>query len=808
MNPQDLSPQLAQAMRERDYARLREIVGQCPLNAMTEEVLGFPLAPDKDHPFMATSALLQLALGYVTEGAYALAEAFATVGMHEALTLYAIREENDPINFEFLAAHSLDLMMQILNSTGRPREAYTLYDETSTRYPTLAATPDFLPATLEAAETLLVLNEAGRAREIFAGIQESALSPAYRPSYDRIRRDLSYQTTSVTTLPEEFAASHAALEAKGIADLIEGWKRVSEKDGLPIEVDFERLMASLASAQNEDERMDLLMEQLAHINSPKMDGWALADPNSLAGFRYRYEALLRQFASDADHSPEPQKLRDSIAEHEALIALADTLFLPDDAEQLLYTLHYAYARLEAWAEAARCLNDLAGRLEAKRSRVQSPDERAGIFQRYPDLFSRLCQMHSNAGNMAGALEAAEATKGRNLADTTQEAPELGALTNALKTPDADVIKATLHTAGCHYLSYLVCGQDIYVAFMSKDGHTLGGFIGGAADALDSWLQKGYADPVRWESPRAGLFGQKKDISRLMTPLLSPLQKAIEAGWVAAGDHIVYSPDGPLYFFPLHYVRLSDDFFLIERHSVSRVHGAGQLVQLLEEPAQRPRTAQSVSTPSANDGPENAAAFGEVERWLAAHLPSETVAPSVEAVLEHLRSDGLVHFATHGTFPKKPFDDPRQNNPFYSSGLLLRDEAGELPQLDPYFQYFSTPHLLNPARLTEAAPDVSGSHFTLQACVSGNARRGAGGDALGLEWALFRCGAASILGANWDVSLAEANTFCARFYDHWLLQGKSRAAAHRSAMCEGLHDVSGAPRPVQLWGGLTLSGDFR
>ena len=109
-------------------------------------------------------------------------------------------------------------------------------------------------------------------------------------------------------------------------------------------------------------------------------------------------------------------------------------------------------------------------------------------------------------------------------------------------------------------------------------------------------------------------------------------------------------------------------------------------------------------------------------------------------------------------------------------------------------------LLSPARVMNL--DVSGSHVTLQACVSGLMREGVGGDALGLEWALMLRNADSILSTHWNVSARESSAFCISFYKQWLATRKSRAAAWRRS-CLALKG-----KGALQWSSFSLSGDWR
>jgi CHAT domain-containing protein len=127
----------------------------------------------------------------------------------------------------------------------------------------------------------------------------------------------------------------------------------------------------------------------------------------------------------------------------------------------------------------------------------------------------------------------------------------------------------------------------------------------------------------------------------------------------------------------------------------------------------------------------------------------------------------------------------------------------LPDLDLLKSGTAINHtLLTPARALSW--NIAGASVTMQACVSGLASEGIGGDALGLEWALIQAGAASLLSTHWEVDVPPSVEFCTRFYEKWLLVGLSRAEAWRETIL-GLID---SRVPLRDWAPFSLSGDWR
>src|SRR5205085_1998335 len=109
--------------------------------------------------------------------------------------------------------------------------------------------------------------------------------------------------------------------------------------------------------------------------------------------------------------------------------------------------------------------------------------------------------------------------------------------------------------------------------------------------------------------------------------------------------------------------------------------------------------------------------------------------------------------------------------------------GTLPELDAGNYYYQSPHLLYPERLLQSHASLQNSHVSMQACVSGRSLEGYGGDALGMEWAFFYKGVASVISANWNIDVHWSNKIFVAFYKAWLQDGMSKAAAHRKALLD-------------------------
>jgi CHAT domain-containing protein len=286
-----------------------------------------------------------------------------------------------------------------------------------------------------------------------------------------------------------------------------------------------------------------------------------------------------------------------------------------------------------------------------------------------------------------------------------------------------------------------------------------------------------------------------------------LDDLLTQGVVARDDHICYSADDDFTNVPLHYVRFREGI-LLDYFSVSRVHSAFHLERVLSRGRMAaPDSFTGIAVPMRQDlertDVESFLKYLDAPlTWLARHgLSGKTLRD--DATLSRIAAEPLahrvVHFSTHGDFPLEG------GNPFRDSFLLLADESG----LPDQVSVTSGGHRgrLTPASILEAGLDLEGSHVSMMACVSGLAKEGIAGDALGLDWAFIQAGAASLVSTHWNVSAAAAARFFTRFYARWIDDGQPRAAAFRATVLE-LLGSDRSPDALWQWSAFSLTGDFR
>jgi CHAT domain-containing protein len=164
---------------------------------------------------------------------------------------------------------------------------------------------------------------------------------------------------------------------------------------------------------------------------------------------------------------------------------------------------------------------------------------------------------------------------------------------------------------------------------------------------------------------------------------------------------------------------------------------------------------------------------------------------------------LIHFSTHGIFPSEEKQNQNDTvNPYHASGLVLAKE-GQLPK-DGDGQGGT---LLTPEEIIKGKLNFAGSHVTMEACVSGRAKEGIGGDAIGLDWALMLAKASSLLSTHWNVDAGSSRLFSQTFYQYWLFEKNySRAQAWQKTVLDLMK--SQATSSSHHWAAFSLSGDWR
>jgi len=671
------------------------------------------------------------------------------------------------------------------------------------------AHPTLLMYCVDAHLQLDQLEEAGR---LLAVVEQLPLPDTQAPDQRRradLRRkfDALARRSATELAPERvdpdsaFRASHADLK-----QMVVGLREMDERM-FGADSPFRGIVDTLTGDVQDDPANPAEWLQRTQGSRDALTEVLSGGAGEMNALRNRNRAInAAEIFSDPTKGHDPASIEASLAVLLEAREWARSHDCSDDENFALWGLYLCYSRTKREPQAIEVLQTLRGHLEAKRLQIADPMKRAGVFLEYPYLFGSLCRLLCGANRGVELLDAMEGAKGRVLADALTIRRGQAVADAAFASPIDDLVTA-LAGATAHYLSYFVDDEETYAVLVTKDGAIHSRSIALGKEQLRDLARS--IDPSRWTRPRAGYFGKAAAAPERLTPLVAWLQPFLEDGTLSAGDHLCYSPDEYLHLVPLHYVHVGG-VPLVRQLSVSRIHSVAAVTALLNELPARPTEFLAAQVPAQQDLGDAAkvAVLERVAEWLAEHASGVTLTrerATIEALSALDMTNRVVHFATHGVFPKDDIEG-RNPNPFKSSGLALASD-GRLPSLDAAIRGTSMEGLLTPERVLTL--NVKGSHVTLQACVTGLAKEGIGGDALGLDLAFLLAGAQSLLTTHWDVSAHASADFSRRFYQKWLLEGATRAAAWRAAILE-LRDASttGDLPGEYYWAAFSLSGDWR
>ncbi|GAH62798.1 unnamed protein product, partial [marine sediment metagenome] len=226
-------------------------------------------------------------------------------------------------------------------------------------------------------------------------------------------------------------------------------------------------------------------------------------------------------------------------------------------------------------------------------RYVDPLERGGVFSIYPYLFYSSVEHLYKANREDDMLDAIEGSKGRTIIDSLEK-ESLREFSNFELYNVRELLYPLLLRENAHYISYHVDDDCSYISLVTKSGAISSHQVTLGKSQLEVWYRKNLHNPASW----TGQF-IKTDIIKELGPLVSFLKPFIEKGVIEENDHICYSADHLLYLFPLHFVKIGNKP-LIDLFTVSRIHNAGHLINLLSKPLKRPDRCLTVEVPSQTD----------------------------------------------------------------------------------------------------------------------------------------------------------------------------------------------------------------
>jgi hypothetical protein len=269
------------------------------------------------------------------------------------------------------------------------------------------------------------------------------------------------------------------------------------------------------------------------------------------------------------------------------------------------------------------------------------------------------------------------------------------------------------------------------------------------------------------------------LRRLDEALLAPA-----AGLLAAADHLIVVPHGPLHQLPFAALTDGAGAPLIDR--VARLSYGPSATVLLSDPPPPARAAGACLAIGYDGGAGSALRHTEDEAAAVAAICGGVALRGGPGVLGRLRDMAgrhlLLHLACHGEFR---LDEPLESWLELGPGERLRaaDVIGGL--------------------------SLDADLVTLSACRSGVSRVARGDEPFGLVRAFLAAGARAVLVTLWPVEDRSARLLMERFYAELLAPGADAAAALRAAQLalRGLAGEGGA-RPYAdplFWAGYALIG---
>jgi len=440
------------------------------------------------------------------------------------------------------------------------------------------------------------------------------------------------------------------------------------------------------------------------------------------------------------------------------------------------------------AESVQPLQEMLVHLRDARAKVSELAVKSDIANFFPDLPRRALELPEHPARVNHVADAFELRRGRSLVAAAAERPGLVRLSQA---------KTNSLGRNVHYIGFtsIHTSREIHAVLYCADGTLLHEFIELPLDKVYQQIPR--LDPSEWSRPN--LFGRPTYTPpEVLSPLLSPLAKGLNAGHIKEGDHVCIAAEDPLHLIPFQYIRLQNSP-AIRWVSMSRCTSFADAFQLAHSEYQFPRTAGAIFVAPADekDPRTKHLAFSRVVAALTASLRTQTIDHSTISkahVLDAINQFDLIHVDAHGAF------DPNQN-PWEFSGLLIGDSQGP-PVRD------GQPHrLLTPQQIHDSGVSTKARDICLNACVSGQGIPGKGGDVLGMEFALRLTGASCVLASHWNLEWAKTSFFFVEYYARWLGKRMSRSQAWRESILS-LIEQNGSSIVPEAWTAFSLFGSWR
>ncbi|MEW6619961.1 MAG: CHAT domain-containing protein [bacterium] len=759
-----------------------EFVEDCPSMPFKEEALQ---SAQSSIPEMVPQSMDFLAHGCLLSGNYELGKRIAKSCYLLAREGYEA-DQGDTMTLRMIAGRAALNWMTTLQNIGLHQDTIKLIDEPIEWLRSIGDTDNLYMVLLKRIESELDLEEYDEAEKHLNEIDESSLPTFTQVQYRALKYRIDQHKGGGTDLLGK-------VKCPGREELID-------------------VLGPLGCAKETEETQE---DSLEYYKSLKDIAGVIIDSEVLGTSGALNVLTVKQKIIDASYlftDPEKGNDPEEIAKIEPILIFGRDWMkehhFPDTENEACWSLYLAYNRTNREEQAVEQLQRIRTNIENARSKIADPVERARLSERYPYLYASLCTLFYKLGRYKELMEAIEASKSRILADIQTKKTGKPA-TEREFSKALNELPNWMKELSSHYLTTFVDDDWMFCAMQTSLGHIEATKVAISKESIN--YLGSISNPELWGKPDpSNPFGPRipNDVPQQLSRLIEFIGPLLDEGQIKEGEHLCYSPHDALLIIPFHYMEVNGRP-LVELFSLSRIPGAHSLDQIFKRNAQIPEYFIHVEVPSRQDLENQAKvnAFKEAGKWLNKHMKGGTMLVHEEADIGKLSvtnlQDKLLHFATHGRFPDGKLKiDP---NPFKSAGLILSANE-DLPDLEILGKGEGEEHILSPEKILDLKLDFSNSHVTLQACVSGLAKRGFGGDPLGLEWAFLQNGATSILSTNWQTSAQTTSQFATTFYNYWLKKGNSRAIAWRNTVLE-FKNTDKTSDPYH-WAAFSLIGDWR
>lgn len=779
----------------RDAERLALLVEYPPSEELSFELAALPLAGvgaaartlalshRLDSRLMGLSIIAQeLARGPDPAGGARIAEAVLQVSL-------AHLDDRDfaPSIIAENAAQAAGALARAHEHAGRHDDIVALSTDMESRLAGRTDGVSLASLRLLAAGSLIAL---GRLEEAEAALDRLDAEQCRDPSLKLVRQQLDARLQSAVDLADARSADQRSVDQHVAGN-------VAAAEAIEALMGFDPQLAALAGelvkeAQAAKDAPSSAAEvfERAALGRERLAGFLGLGGSELFQWQSRVHDASRAFLNQGGH--DPALLTPALETFRGAIAWYDANGQREDGHHARWCAYIAERRLGRTEAALDLLEKLAARLERDRSAIADPLRRAN--DSFPMLAAARVECADMVGDAHRMFAAIEAAKGRALADLRTAAEGRSFDEAALHAAPAAVAELVARL-GIGYVTFIAIDVAVFAVAVWPDGswqRTRIEMDEAARRKLSEYLQ-----PRHRKSPvQRTAFDLGAALAPLTDWLLPQLATLPDAG------HLVISPDGDLHMWPLH-MAATPAGPLALKVGVSRVHGIDALRQIASTPPRRPGRAIAMHIPADDEG-ELAAKAEAMARTLAV-MPDPVTIPAEAADAERFASlqagGALLYVNGHGLFPEEWIGDALDPNPYRSAGMVLAHD-GKLPKRSADW-----PHRLTPALVIESRRlDVAAATVVLQGCVSGLAKEGRGGDALGLEWAFLARGADTVLASHWNVLYPSAGAFCRRFCKAWLGDRKRRIDAWREAVAATRDDPEGGS--PDDWAAFSLTGDWR